>query len=243
MVDKVLSGKLTLGPDCPEHPQHRLWLQGRAVAEDLRSIGPSVDFAVPRVHGNGFVQVDLTKGGSRRLHIWGHPAIPAQKTWTGIHDHVYTVASEVIVGRIIDITWRVRPCDSDASQNHATHSIYRAQPVGSNPQGARPVYDTQLVNTERRVSARIERTMAYGEGAPGSHYLVPAGVFHSSVEDGVAATVMTKVAPCDPQDYPRILVPLGRRPDNSFSRHSHDTTVLLGIIGEVVPNWLYLLDR
>jgi len=61
----------------------------------------------PRVHGNGFVQLDLTERS--RLHIWGDPRIPKQKVATPIHDHVFGFESTIIVGRVISLTYAVTP--------------------------------------------------------------------------------------------------------------------------------------
>jgi hypothetical protein len=38
----------------------------------------------PRVHGNGFIQLDLPDG--KRLHVWDED-IPRQKVNTSMHDH------------------------------------------------------------------------------------------------------------------------------------------------------------
>ena len=58
----------------------------------------------PRVHGNGFIQCDLPH--RKRLHIWGHPAIPRQKVSSPIHDHVFSFASIVLVGRLVNIVYK-----------------------------------------------------------------------------------------------------------------------------------------
>ena len=49
----------------------------------------------PRVHGNGFIQVDLTH--DTRLHVWGDKRIPRQNTYTPIHDHVFGFKSHLVV--------------------------------------------------------------------------------------------------------------------------------------------------
>src|SRR3546814_6146607 len=64
----------------------------------------------PRVHGNGFIQLDLTERG--RLHIWGAPRIPRQKTATPIHDHVFGFESTVAVGRPVNLVFRIVYCES-----------------------------------------------------------------------------------------------------------------------------------
>ena len=59
----------------------------------------------PRVHGNGFIQLDLTERS--RLHVWGDPRIPRQKVSTPIHDHVFGFTSTIIVGRLINVIYDV----------------------------------------------------------------------------------------------------------------------------------------
>lgn len=54
----------------------------------LRAVGER-----PRVHGNGFIQLDVTP--RTRLHFWS-PEIPRQKVATPIHDHVFGFVSYVI---------------------------------------------------------------------------------------------------------------------------------------------------
>jgi hypothetical protein len=49
----------------------------------------------PRVHGNGFIQVDLT--ADTRLHVWGDKRIPRQNVYTPIHDHVFGFESTISV--------------------------------------------------------------------------------------------------------------------------------------------------
>ncbi len=58
---------------------------------------------VPRVHGNGFIQLDLTD--RTRLHVW-HPSVPRQKVATQIHDHVFSFESCCIVGRLINVVYK-----------------------------------------------------------------------------------------------------------------------------------------
>ena len=41
----------------------------------------------PRLHGNGFIQLDL--GDDQRLHIWSPDLPPAQRVSTQIHDHQF----------------------------------------------------------------------------------------------------------------------------------------------------------
>ena len=53
----------------------------------------------PRVHGNGFIQLDLTD--RRRLHVWGDHRIPRQSVPSTIHDHTFSFKSTIILGQLV----------------------------------------------------------------------------------------------------------------------------------------------
>lgn len=187
------------------------------------------DLPRPRVHGNGFVQLDTKPDGSERLHIWGHRMIPQQEVRTGIHDHTYTVHSRVLSGEIVDITWGAVECDADES----SHEVFRARP--------RDGQDTELVGGHGWVQAQAVSCRLIGEVAGSQRYTVLPGMFHSTIVGGPAATLMVKGDVDRKLVSPRILVPTGMVPDNSFSRNAHPTSLLWGIIDEVYPNWRDLL--
>lgn len=43
--------------------------------------------AKPRVHPNGFIQLDISE--TDRLHVW-HPSLPyRQKTFSPVHNHIF----------------------------------------------------------------------------------------------------------------------------------------------------------
>src|SRR5512146_542220 len=52
----------------------------------------------PRVHGNGFIQLDITP--TVRLHLWGDARIPRQRVATTIHDHAFGFTSRVVLGSL-----------------------------------------------------------------------------------------------------------------------------------------------
>src|SRR4051812_43978314 len=51
----------------------------------------------PRVHPNGFIQLDLKPG--LRLHVWD-VQIKAQEPPTPVHDHIFDMRSQVLLGQI-----------------------------------------------------------------------------------------------------------------------------------------------
>lgn len=95
----------------------------------------------PRVHGNGFIQLDLTD--RRRLHIWGDPRIPRQRVPSTIHDHTFNFSSRVYRGQIIHREIALEPHPDGA------YRLYQAV--------CRHGEDTRLVAHENRVEARITR--------------------------------------------------------------------------------------
>ncbi len=166
----------------------------------------------PRVHGNGFIQLDL--GEQKRLHIWGHPAIPRQIVDTGIHDHRFDFTSTVIAGRLINA--RYHP------GNATRYKIYTPQ--------TREGEDTILCETGASMMVANPTMIMVREG---EKYGMFARDFHESFTDRPSATVMTKLGSTHPE-APRVLVPLGKEPDNDFNRNVFENDFLWGIIKEVI---------
>lgn len=180
----------------------------------------------PRVHGNGFIQLDLEPDGSRRLHIWGHPAIPRQSVASPIHDHIFGMHSEVLVGRIFNTMWRALP-PRHREPTHKTYEAFYTSPTSSS-----------LADVNCPVYVHVDRVFAKGGLCSDSSYIVPAGELHSSLPDGPCATLMTKIRVERLRlPRPRVLVPIGSEPDNSFDRNAYQPALLWGIINEVYPLW------
>ena len=57
---------------------------------------------IPRLHGNGFIQLDLN--GKDRLHVW-HPDLPKQEFPTPIHDHKFSFKSHILYGELTHIEY------------------------------------------------------------------------------------------------------------------------------------------
>jgi hypothetical protein len=166
----------------------------------------------PRVHGNGFIQLDLTKRS--RLHVFGDKRIPRQKVPTPIHDHVFTFESRVIVGRLINVIYEFIEMGSQSPT--AEFRIYSAQ--------TREGDDTILVPTDTYgyvTPVQTDMVMA-ATVMGGNKYTMPSYWFHDSVApDGPTATIITKhgMTQRDGGGAPRVLVPRGQEPDNEFNRH------------------------
>lgn len=168
----------------------------------------------PRVHGNGFLQLDLNDEGTKRLHVWDNE-LPRQKVATPIHDHVFALRSEVIVGTLIHEELFARPLDSDG-----THRVYRAQQEPG-------TQNTILVPDPAQVILELEQRLILGVG---SIYTFPSLHLHQTNHRGTTATIMEKIGA--PKEYgrPRVLVPVGQEPDNEFKRDSFDEDFLWGFV-------------
>lgn len=201
---------------------------------DLRLAG-----AKPRVHGNGFIQLDLDVAGRTRLHVWDD-RIPRQSSPTPIHDHVFALRSRVLCGTLIHE--ELTPVARDQG---GTHRIFRAQ----QEEGTQ---NTILVPDVGEVVLDVEQRLVLGAG---SVYTFPAYALHQTNYRGTTATIMRKIpashpggcmagseSRCAPPgscacfDYgrPRVLVPVGAEPDNEFRRDAFAPEPLWLIIAEAL---------
>lgn len=176
---------------------------------------------VPRVHGNGFIQLDY--GAVDRLHFWGHPDIPRQTTATPIHDHAFDFRSICLRGRMVNICYGV-----DYTQ--ADFKVYT--PV------TRHGEDTVLQDTGKTLGITTTQhpdvTVAArsSQGMPSMYYMI-AGLFHETHTPEPTLTLMRKTARYSDMT-PRVLVPNGVEPDNTFDRYAQGEDVLWRIIYDIV---------
>lgn len=193
----------------------------------------------PRVHGNGFIQLDLSD--TARLHIWGHPDIPQQKTNTPIHDHMFAFSSLILRGAMTnaeyDIQWDGKEAFGDPkdlrdlryeltpSRFPTTHTIYKAE--------VRDRQDTILKPTDYAVHLRAKSITTY---TAGQSYTMEVGQIHESVVTGPTATIILKRGRTLAQGSasPSIFVPVGLEPDNGFHRYALPAERLWQIIHEVI---------
>ncbi len=171
----------------------------------------------PRVHGNGFVQLDLTS--RRRLHVWGDPRIPRQTVPSQIHDHTFSFKSTIMAGQL----------------------VHRAISVTKDPAGGYDLYqavvnhgeDTRLVKQTGRVAATItlESLITVGQT-----YSFQAGRFHETLAPWLCVSVIEKDGPTLSQGgpSPRVLVPATLGPDNTFDRYQTEPDALWRIIFEAL---------
>jgi hypothetical protein len=184
------------------------------IYEALRDSGK-----VPRVHGNGFLQLDLNDEGTKRLHIWDDK-LPSQSVKSSIHDHVFELKSTILCGRLTHIEYETV---SPAVNPQDSYIVYRAEQVpGSN--------NTVLKPEKEIVSLQETRRFTF---APGSTYNFPPYELHDTQHQGFTATIMNKVKA--PKDYgrPRVLVPFPESPDNDFDREGFDPETLWPFVKRV----------
>lgn len=177
----------------------------------------------PRVHPNGFLQLDLepdrmsTSRPKRQLHIFDD-RLPRQTVRTLVPDHIFSMSSFVVKGIILNDTYVAVPDEEGDLE------IYQAQEMKCT--------ETNLVPTGERVTLKLKRTEYVYMG---ESYRPPAlaFAFHDSRHEGVAVTIMTKHATVEGAK-PRVLVPVDAPPDNSFSREDQDIDALWECIEEAL---------
>lgn len=169
---------------------------------ELRASG-----SIPRVHGNGFIQLDLPDGS--RLHVWDD-GIPRQAVNTSKHDHAFGFESKVICGLLTNFVYRVAPAEV------GKYVVYI-------PQRREGTEDTKLVPTGERVNVEVA---AIKDVPAGSSYTFQPQVFHDTLypRGETTATIMRKTVRLDVE--PRVLVPFGEEPDNEFDREGFDPELL-----------------
>lgn len=180
--------------------------------DELRASGKK-----PRVHGNGFLQLDLNDDGTKRLHIWDE-GLPRQVVATPIHDHVFDLKSNVLLGTLIHEELAPIP-----AVGNGTHRIYRAQQE-------KGTQNTILLPDEGSVFLGIVERLVLGAG---SLYTFPAWKLHQTDHVGLTATVMDKVNAPKGYGRPRVLVPVGSEPDNEFHRDGFDPEFLWSYVERV----------
>jgi hypothetical protein len=173
----------------------------------------------PRVHGNGFIQLDLSP--SSRLHIWGHPDIPRQDVATAVHDHRFGFRSRVLLGRMGNRRYLSRPVPEQYFAHSSLHQVYTPE--------VREGEDTVLVPTGQKV---LLGPISFDFARTGEHYTMNAGDIHESVPFGLTVTLIEKKELLNIS--PRVFVPGGMRPDNSFNRYNVPEDVLWRIIAETM---------
>lgn len=182
----------------------------------------------PRVHGNGFVQVDIDE--RRRLHVWGHPDIPRQDVYHPIHDHVFGFESTVLVGRLVNVNYG-KPLEN----NEGRFRLYQALPCKHGSA------DTKLAlpgPEDRTHGLRYDFTPRRTDMVQaGETYSMERFDFHETVPVELSITMTVKSGLTLQQNpsglRPYVAIPVDRQPDNHFNRGDYSRDLLMRILKEV----------
>ena len=186
--------------------------------ESMRSLGNR-----PRVHPNGFIQLDLSD--RVRLHVW-HPKLPfRQDSYSPVHDHIFSFDSFVFSGRLVHVPYVTSRCEN------GTHERWQVR-------GAGPGETTVLEN----VGSGPERLhpMSAWIVQPGDSYHFEKYVLHETLANEPTMTMMWK-EPFDGQKVgtncmgTSVMVPVGSQPDNEFVREDFPADMLWTLIEEAHP--------
>lgn len=192
--------------------EHLAKLEAEPLWAYVRSHGQN-----PRIHPNGFVQLDLEpveedwdrskkrghSGASTRLHVWNPPEmrLPRQETVNEVHDHVFDMHSIVFKGILVQqLYWFVI-----GSVQPNTHELYEA------------VYNQ--ASDSRLQATGIRGTLVTCNKvtvAPKRSYTQPAFSFHDTGSLGTVVTLMTKTEIHEGDAH--VVCPIDNPPDNDFKR-------------------------
>ena len=178
----------------------------------LREIGTK-----PRVHPNGFVQLDLTE--NTKLHIWPEQPIKTVDVQTPHHDHTFSFSSQVILGALQHTVYR--PTESESGKFH----LYTVYPFKAQNQ------ETPFVRLDdKRYDMEVVREFIISAG---QKYFFEAFEFHSSQSISLTATII-KVSPFDKSLQARVTCRYDQEPQ-LFRRDSFDEEFLWSIVRTVFP--------
>ncbi len=190
----------------------------------LPSLDRLRDYGPPRVHPNGFIQLDL--GVANRLHVW-HPNLPfRQKTFHPIHDHIFDLQSKVYSGRLVHVEYTPE-----------LGTMYRRWMVSH----LQTSEETILKLAEWHPSCYLVAT-SMEVIQPGGGYTFPAYKLHETLASEPTMTIMTKVMPEEDMKTgtncagASVMVPTGTEPDNDFNREVFDVGELWRLIEEAYPS-------
>lgn len=180
----------------------------RHIAKSLKSDGRR-----PRVHGNGFVQLDLSD--TLRMHVWGDARVRPQLIPSTIHDHTFSFSSQIVRGQL----------------------VHREMNAHYDPRGAYRMYRALTSSGEdRRLRAAGSpsnrfNTLVFKEVllTEGSTYEFEAGRFHETLAPWSCVTVIEKTE-TGVDSAPRVLVPHNLSPDETFDRYQMDVDLLWQIV-------------
>ena len=163
-------------------------------------------FDVVRLHGNGFLQMDVCPNW--RLHIF-HPDLIqfGQKTRTPIHDHVFDMTSHVLYGKLNHLHYKMLYPEISS---HGEFNVFSVKYDGNRTQ--------ESTLKLHFVDPVIFKLLAEYEMSEGSIYKFKAGEWHESSSKDLTITLIHKSEA--KVNLARVACPIGSFPDNDFKRNS-----------------------
>ena len=175
-----------------------------------------------RVHGNGFIQLDVTP--SRRLHFWGHPSIPRQKVACPIHDHVFGFHSRVIKGEIVNVTF----LDDVIGFDYEVHGVVYKEGEGT-------ILEPRTIRDSRVPELCGLRVVSVEHVSKFNSYGVRAGEIHDAFAYVPTITSLDKLDAefIGASTGARVFIPFGTHPDNEFQRDDFDQNFVKSLAFEI----------
>jgi hypothetical protein len=156
----------------------------------------------PRWHGNGFTQLDLN--ARQRLHVWHPEWDPNANHNSTIHDHVFDLTSEVLLGKVGHEVFEVEHVGGSAWKMYRLEG-WPGRPYG----GAAPAEDRTFLGYV------VRRSVGSYLIPLGGQYTFPRYRFHESSHEGLTATLMTRSNGVALEARPRILCPTCEDPTDA----------------------------
>lgn len=170
----------------------------------------------PRVHGNGFLQLDLPEP-DMRLHIWPEQKLATQKVYTGIHNHNFSFNSRILCGALTHIEY-----DGLQQSPIGLYQVYKTTPRDREDKGL-------VLASPYRYNLKYGRFFLLPQG---SYYSFKYGNFHDSRGNGLTATIMRKTR-VEPLTEVYVLCEQHEVPDNDFNRYQFKDEQLWPIVKQV----------
>ena len=178
----------------------------------------------PRVHNNGFIQLDLSQ--RRRLHVW-HFDIPENPENAPFHDHVFGFRSWALVGKLTNIIYEL-------DFNKRDFEIYTPRITKGCDSALEPTGKFCGIKPK---TTNVIAPKGNSDNLPDSYGIEPFE-FHGTFVSEPTVTVIDKTAPTLAQNptgpRPRVLMPVGNKPNSSYSQYSINPEELWRIIEEVL---------
>lgn len=183
----------------------------------LKSLGRK-----PRVHPNGFVQLDV-EPTIMRLNVWPEKPIPGHPGRVHpIHNHSFDINSTIIYGALTNDTYMFRYTEHAPSVTHILHEAKRINE-----------FDSVLTPIPERFAGYLVKDYGSRTYEVGQRYILGRDILHDSIPNGLTATLMT-LERASKVYAPQVAVPVGVEPRNDYRRDVFDEDMLWEIIGQVL---------